>query len=156
MTESSAPPPFRAVLYPNRSLGPYGAAIVLLAFAAVSGALGCVFALLGAWPVTGFLGLDVLLLVLATRVVRRRARLREEIRLDRSGLWVSRIDPDGREECVRFEPYWVRVQLEEPDPASVRLWLRSHGRRLRIGAFLNADECRELAVALDRALAPYR
>lgn len=154
--EPLAPPPFHAVLYPNRSLGPYGAAIVLFAFAAVSGAIGCVFALVGAWPVTGFFGLDVVLFALAMLIVRRQSRRREEIRLDRTGLWVRRIDPSGREESVRFEPYWVRVQLEETSPASAQLWLRSHGRRLRIGAFLNAQECRELATVLDRALAAYR
>lgn len=114
--EPLAPPPFHAVLYPNRSLGPYGAAIVLFAFAAVSGAIGCVFALVGAWPVTGFFGLDVVLFALAMLIVRRQSRRREEIRLDRTGLWVRRIDPSGREESVRFEPYWVRVQLEETSP----------------------------------------
>ncbi len=158
MTDDRAisPPPFEAVLYPNSSLGPWGAATVLLVFAAVCGAIGCVFALVGAWPVTGFLGLDVAALVAAFLLVRRRARLREEIRLDATGLHLRRITPDGREERCRLEPYWVRVQLETPGPTAARLWLRSHGRRIRIGAFLTADECRELAAALDRALGAYR
>jgi|DewCreStandDraft_4_1066084.scaffolds.fasta_scaffold00146_99 uncharacterized membrane protein len=150
------PPPFEAVLYPNSSLGPWGAATVLLGFAAVSGAVGCVFALVGAWPVTGFLGLDVLALGGAFLIVRRRARLREEIRLDPTGLHLRRVAPDGSEQRCRFEPYWVRVQLEELGPTAARLWLRSHGRRVRIGAFLTAEECRGLALALDRALGAYR
>lgn len=155
-SESSAPPPFEAVLYPNSSLGPYAAATVILVFAAICGAIGCLFALAGAWPVTGFLGADILLLAIAFVLVRRQARRREEIRLDATGLWVRRIAPDGQEERLRLEPYWVRVQLEEPSPTSARLWLRSHGRRLRVGAFLNAEECRGLARALDRALMAYR
>lgn len=150
------PPPFEAVLYPNSSLGPWGAATVLLAFAALSGALGCLFALVGAWPVTGFLGADILALGLAFAIVRRRSRLREEIRLDRSGLHWRRVRADGREERCRFEPYWVRVQLEEAGPTTARLYLGSHGRRVRIGAFLTAEECRGLASVLDRALGAYR
>ena len=152
----ATPPPFEAVLYPNNSLGPWGAATVLSAVAAVSGALGCLFALVGAWPVAGFLGADLLALAAAFVLVRRRARLREEIRLDSSGLYLRRIAPDGREEHCRFEPYWVRVQLEEAGPTAARLWLRSHGRRIRIGAFLTAEECRGLALALERALGAYR
>lgn len=152
----STPLPFEAVLYPNSSLGPWGTVTVLAVFAAVSGALGCFFALVGAWPVTGFLGADVLVLAGAFVLVRRRARLREEIRLDASGLHLRRVAPDGREERCRLEPYWVRVQLEEAGPTAARLWLRSHGRRIRIGAFLTAEECRGLALALDRALGAYR
>lgn len=152
----TTPPPFHVILYPNQPLGPWGAGIVLLACAAVSGAVGCAFALAGAWPVSGFLGLDLVLLGLAFWVVRRRARRREEIRLDRSGLHLRRIEPDGSELSERLEPYWVRVQLEQPSPAVVRLWLRSHGRRLRVGAFLGAEEARGLAQALDRALGAYR
>lgn len=156
VAEETPPPPFEAVLYPNSSLGPWGAATVLLAFAAVCGAIGCLFALVGAWPVTGFFGLDVLALAAAFLIARRRGRLREEIRLDPTGLHLRRVAPDGSEQRCRFEPYWVRVQLEEVGPTAARLWLGSHGRRVRIGAFLTAEECRGLALALDRALAAYR
>ncbi len=148
--------PFHVVLYPNRSLGPWGASGVLLVAAAVSGALGSAFALVGAWPVTGFLGLDLALLAAAFLVAGRRARRREEIRLDASGLHVLRVEPDGRQLEVRLEPYWVQVQLEQPSPVAARLWLRSHGRRLRIGAFLNAEEVRGLAQALEQALGAHR
>lgn len=148
--------PFHVVLYPNHSLGPWGASGVLLVAAAVSGALGSAFALAGAWPVTGFLGLDLVLLAAAFLVARRRSRRREEIRLDASGLHLLRIEPDGSARTVRLEPYWVRVQLEQPSPLTARLWLRSHGRRLRIGAFLTAEEVRGLARALERALLAHR
>lgn len=148
--------PFHVVLYPNCSLGPWGASGVLLVAAAVSGALGSAFAFMGAWPVTGFLGLDLVLLAAAFLVARRRSWQREEIRLDASGLHVLRVEPDGSARTVRLEPYWVRVQLEQPSPVTARLWLRSHGRSLRIGAFLNAEELRGLACALERALLAHR
>src|SRR5919205_3967160 len=73
---------FEAVLYPNRSLDRAGFIAVMLGVSTVSAAMSAGFVLIGAWPVTGFLGLDVLLLYLAFRAVRRAAPRREHIPLD--------------------------------------------------------------------------
>ena len=54
----------------------------MAAIVTVSAAVGAGFVLIGAWPVTGFLGLDVLLLYLAFRWNYRQARRAELIRLD--------------------------------------------------------------------------
>src|SRR4051794_41730935 len=68
---------FEAVLYPNRSLGRGGFIAVMAGVSTVSAAVGGAFLLVGAWPVTGFFGLDVLLLYLAFRAARRAAQRRE-------------------------------------------------------------------------------
>ena len=52
---------FDAWLRPHRSLTRRGIAMVLALAAVPSFILGCVFLAMGAWPVTGFLGLDVVL-----------------------------------------------------------------------------------------------
>jgi uncharacterized membrane protein len=148
--------PFEAVLYPNPPLGDAGLFALMLAVAAVSAGLGAAFALAGAWPVTGFLSVDVLLLWLAFRACRRRARRSELIRLDDSGLYVRRFEFDGRSVDWRFDPYWVRVELDENQRPSPPLVLSASGRALRIGQFLTADERRDLACALREALAGYR
>jgi uncharacterized membrane protein len=153
-----APPPARldVVLYPNRSLGRAGFAVLMAAIALVSGAVGAGFVMVGAWPVTGFLGLDVVLLYLAFRWNYRQARRAEFVRLDRDGLSVRRLEPDGRTQSWRFEPYWVRVCLEHVGRHEMRLVLRSHGRQVVIGAFLTQDERVELAQALEAALWEHR
>jgi uncharacterized membrane protein len=153
-----APPPARLdiVLYPNRSLQPAGFAVLMAAIVLVSGAIGAGFMMIGAWPVTGFLGLDVLLLYLAFRWNYRQARRAEFVRLDRDGLSVRRLEPDGRSQSWHFEPYWVRVGLEQVGRHDRSLVLRSHGRQLAIGAFLTQDERVELAHALDAALQEHR
>jgi uncharacterized membrane protein len=157
MEQPSAPaPPFEAVLYPNPPLGRMGYFVLTLAVAVVSAGLGAAFALAGAWPVTGFLGLDALLLWLAFRTCRRRGRCAELLRLDRSGLHVRRIGADGRVADWRFEPYWVRVGIDEPPRADGALTLSAHGRRLRLARFLTPAERLDLARALRRALAAYR
>ena len=153
---AAAPPArFDAVLYPNRSLGRFGFHLLMVAIVLVSAAFGAGFVLAGAWPVTGFLGLDVLLLYLAFRWNYRQGRRVEFIRLDASGLAVRRVDPQGRAREWRFDANWVRISLEDPYPDSP-LILSSHGQRLAVGAFLSAKERLEVAEALRAALAAHR
>ena len=148
--------PFDAVLYPNRSLGPFGFYALMSAIVLVSAALGAAFVFAGAWPVTGFLGLDVLLLYLAFRWNYRAGRCAELIRLDRDGLCVRQVRPSGATREWRFEPHWVRVTIDDPPRHDSQLVLSSHGRALAIGAFLTAEERAEVARALRAALAAHR
>lgn len=150
------PPSFEAELYPNPPMSRYGLLVLMGLFSVMSLIVAVVFAFAGAWPISGFLGLDVVALGVALVVVRRRARRFEQITLSGAGLRVRKVEPNGCSADWWFEPHWVRVLVEQPGPEVVRLWLRSHGRRLRIGHFLAPEECKGLAVALDRALAPYR
>lgn len=141
---------FDAVLHPHRSLSPFGFAILMAAIAGVSFAAGLAFWLMGAWPVMGFLGLDVLLVYVAFRASYRSAREYETLRLSDEALEVRHVDPRGRVSAWRFQPYWVRVELDDDDVAA--LALASHGHRLAIGRFLSPDERRDLAAALQDAL----
>jgi uncharacterized membrane protein len=148
--------PFEAVLYPNPPLSDAGLFVLMLAVALVSAGVGAAFALAGAWPVSGFLSLDVLLLGMAFHACRRRSRCSELIRLDEHGLHVRRMAAGGRTSEWRFDPYWVRVGLDEPPRPHSPLTLSASGRSLRIGQFLTAEERRGLALALRSALAGYR
>jgi uncharacterized membrane protein len=147
-----AAPRFDAILYPHRSLPPLGFAILMGAVVAVSAAVGAGFFLIGAWPVTGFFGLDVLLLWLAFRWNYRQGRRAELIRLDQQGLTVRRIEPSGRHREWRFEPYWVRVTMDDPPRSDSQLTVGSHAQHLVIGAFLTPEERLEVARALRAAL----
>jgi uncharacterized membrane protein len=151
-----AAPRFDAVLYPHRSLPPLGFAILMIAVVVVSAAVGAGFFLIGAWPVTGFFGLDVLLLYLAFRWNYRQGRRTELIRLDQQGLAVRQIEPSGRHREWRFEPCWVRVTMDDPPRPDSQLTVGSHGQQLIIGAFLTAEERLEVAKALRAALRDQR
>jgi uncharacterized membrane protein len=152
-TEAAA---FEAVLYPNQPVSRAGFIVLMAALSSVGLGLGVGFVLAGAWPVSGFLGLDLVLLYLAFRHARRAGRRRELIRLDGEGLRVCRIEPDGAAAEWRFEPYWVRVHMDDPPRRDSRLTLASHGRRLVIGLFLTPEERLDLARSLERALRRYR
>ena len=87
---------FEAILQPHRSLSPKGFIILMAAITAVSFVAGGAFVLLGAWPVFGFFGLDVLLIYFAFRINYHSARIYESIRLTESALTVVRMEPDGQ------------------------------------------------------------
>jgi uncharacterized membrane protein len=143
---------FDAVLQPHTSLNPRGFMLLMLAIVSVSFVAGMAFMLAGAWPVFGFFGLDCALVYLAFRANYRWARMYETIRLTEDTLLVERISPSGRVQRWRFQPYWLKVDIDRPVRHDSQLVLSSHGRRLKVGAFLTPDERVELADALRDAL----
>ena len=146
---------FDAVLYPHRSLPPRGFLLLMLLLGAVSFAAGVSFVLIGAWPIVGYFGLDVLLVYLAFRASYRSARTHEWVRLTEDTLTVERVGQRGERRRWQFQPFWLRVVLEEHDETN-RLVLTSHGRELVVGGFLGPAERRSLAVALKDALGRWR
>jgi uncharacterized membrane protein len=160
MSERSAGPAptvfYDAVLSPHRSLPPRGFAVLMLGLAAVSFCVSLAFVLHGAWPVTPFFGLDVLLVWWAFRINYRHAKLREELRLTEESLTVERVSVYGERRRWQFQPFWLRVTLEEKDEHTSRLVLASHGRSLVVGSFLGPAERRGVASALKDALSRWR
>jgi uncharacterized membrane protein len=156
MTESTPTPErilFDARLSPHASLPPAGFAVLMTVLCVISFAAGIAFVSIGAWPVFGFFGLDVAAVYLAFRVNYRRARRYETVRLTENRLSIERVNPHGRVERFEFQPYWLRVLMDDPPRPDSRLILRSHGRSLVIGAFLTPAERLEVADALRAALA---
>src|ERR1044071_7707333 len=87
---------FSATLTPHRSLGRVGFLILMLLFGSVSFVTGMVFLLMGAWPVFGFFGLDVLLLYWAFRINYQRALAYEEVMVTATELRVRKVSHRGR------------------------------------------------------------
>jgi len=160
MSERAADTPpgflYTAVLKPHRSLPPKGFAVLMLAMAGVSFCIGLAFVLHGAWPVSPFFGLDVALVYLAFRLNYRQARQREELRLSDDSFTVDRVSIYGERRRWQFQPFWLRVRLEEKDEHTNRLVLTSHGRSLVLGSFLGPEERRGAAKGLIDALARWR
>jgi uncharacterized membrane protein len=147
---------FERELLPHRSLPPRGFHLLIGLLGLVSLGVGIGFVALGAWPICGFFGLDVAALYLAFRLSYRSARQREVLRLAGDDFTVERINIYGERAIWRFQPFWLRVVLEEHPDQSNRLLLASHGRSLVIGDFLGPPVRRELAQSLRAALARWR
>lgn len=140
---------------PHRSLSRVG----LIAFLVAQGFAAGLMAGLAAWrgnvlaPVFAVLELGVVTWCL--RRVWFASGLGQLITLTPSQLAIT--SARGAE-TVQFHPYWVRVHLrdglERGWPS--RLVLRSHGREVEIGAFLNDEERRQLAQRLTELLRPHQ
>ena len=147
---------FERILLPYRSLPLRGFHLLMLVLGLISLGAGILFVSLGAWPVCGFFGLDVALVYFAFRLSYRSARQREILRLAGDDFTVERIDIYGARRTWRFQPFWLRVVLEERPDDSNCLCIASHGRSLVIGDFLGATMRRELAASLRAALRRWR
>ncbi len=145
-----------AELRPNRSLSPRCFHWLMGVLVTFSLAVGTACASIGAWPVLGFFGLDVLLFWLAFRASYRSGNLIENLRMTCDRLDVTRIHPSGRSQHWTFQPWWVRVSIPRPVEHESQLILSSHGRSLVVGAFLSPDERGEVADALEDALCRLR
>ena len=155
-TPESAETFFERVLLPHRSLPSRNFHLLMGLLFLISLAVGVGFVSIGAWPVIGFFGLDVALVYLAFRLNYRSARQSETIRLAGDVFSVERVSVRGERRLWRFQPFWVRVILEEQTGRSNRLFIASHGRRLVIGDFVAPAIRRELAMTIRDALARWR
>jgi uncharacterized membrane protein len=148
---------FAATITPYRSLGSTGFLIVMLCIGGLSFACGVLFLLLGAWPVFGFLGLDVLLIYVAFRANFRAARAYEEVTVTASELTVRKVSHHGIVREWTLNPLWVRLdRIVHEEFGIERLFLVSRGRRLQIAGFLGPDEKASFAKALSAALGEAR
>jgi uncharacterized membrane protein len=144
---------FSAIITPHRSLGPTGFLIFMLCLGGLSFISGVIFVSLGAWPVFGFFGLDVLLVYFAFRANYRSARAYEEVIVTASELTVRKVNHRGGVREWTLNPLWVRLERIVHEEFGIeRLFLVSHGRRLAIAGFLGPAEKASFARALTNAL----
>jgi uncharacterized membrane protein len=147
---------FERVLLPHRSLPAGGFRFLMLTLGLISLAAGIGFVSIGAWPVTGFFGLDVVLVYFAFRLSYRSARHSETIRLAGDAFTVERVSVRGERRVWQFQPFWLRVILEERSDERNRLLVASHGRSLVIGDILPPAARSELAASIREALRRWR
>lgn len=157
-TPAAAPVLFEARLTPHRSLPPAAFGLLMAAVILVAFLAGAVSVAFGAWPVTGFCGVELLLFYLLFRLnYRSAAGASEWIRLTPGRLEVVRRERNRETGRWVLQPYWLSVALgggESEGPGAVLL--RSHGRSLALGRFLPPEERLRLKEALAEALARAR
>ncbi len=151
--EPAEPTLFAATITPHRSLGSTGFVILMLAIGGLSFVSGVMFLLIGAWPVFGFLGLDVILVYWAFRINYRAARAYEEVSVTASELTVRKVSHRGQVRQWTLNPLWVQLDRQTHDEFGIQgLFLISRGRRLQIAGCLSPDEKASFARALSTAL----
>jgi uncharacterized membrane protein len=141
---------FSTLLRPHRSLSQEGFKWVMRGAIAANLLIGLPMYLLGAWPVLGFMGLDVWLLYWLFQRSYLDARRSETLTLTDRELIIDRVAPDGEREQHRLDAYWLRVEQGE------RLVLVSRGNRVVVGRFLSPGEREAVGEQLKAALAAQR
>lgn len=153
MSELEATTIFAAKLTPYRSLGRKGFLVLMTCLSLICFVAGMAFYAIGAWPVFGFFGLDVLIIFIAFKLNYRSARQYEEITLSNDVLDIRQVSAKGKEQQHSFNPFWVRLAIERKEDEGVTgLTLTSHGNSLSVGGFLNPDDRETFGSALQDAL----
>lgn len=138
-------------LHPNNSLSRSGFIILMSLIAGFSFFYGLYFLSLGAWPIFGFFGLDVLLVYIAFRLSFREVRRFETIEIADDRVTITRVAPNGERKVASFNAYWARAMI-----SNGRLELVNRGEIFEIGSFLGPEEKQEVGQILARALHLYR
>lgn len=145
-------PLFQAVIVPHRSLSPAGLKRLLAVICLACSASAGIFVWLGAWPVGGFTGVELLLAGALFRLNGRAVRGSELVLLSADGLRVVRTDPRGRRSEITLQPAWLHIFVEERPGRVPGLLLLARDVRVEIARSLGEDEKRDLAEALGLAL----
>jgi uncharacterized membrane protein len=145
---------FSLTIRRNRSLRLHAARWLFVLTACIPLAIGIGFALVGAWPVLPFAGLEVAALAVAFGMYARHAADRERI-VVRGGAMQVQVQEAGRVRVHEFRPGWVQL-ITQRSASGVRVGIRSHGRELEIGRHLDASAGGLLAVELAGRLKRYR
>jgi uncharacterized membrane protein len=144
---------FSALLTPHRSLNRTGFIVLMTFITVISFIAGFAFWLMGAWPIFGFFGLDVLVIYWAFKINFRRAKAFERITVTPSELRVRRVSHRGHVVEWVLNPLWVRLDQTVHEEFGIeRLYLVSKGRRVSVASFLSPDEKASFAKALIAAL----
>ena len=145
----------RFILRPNRSLSWRGSLLFYFSLVIISSGIAIGLTLLGFWLVLPFTGLEMLALGIGLYVVACRCYECEVISINGDSIRIERGRDYPREQWT-LGRMWARVVLERCPRAwyPSRLLIRSHGRSVEVGRFLDEEERQRLADELTRSLRP--
>jgi len=147
---------FQAVITPRRALSVATMQVLLGVISLLCVGSATLWAVVGAWPVGGFTGLELLLAAWLFRLHIRDGRARELVVLTDASLRVIRTSPTGRRQELTLEPSWLHVRLTERPGRTPALLVEGGRQSVEIAGALGDAEKRDLARALDEALYRWR
>ena len=144
---------WRIVIRPNRSLTRRQLQFAFLVIATVCLGIASVFTAFGMWPVLPFAGAEVLVVGIGFYLSALGGRETEIVSVNSDKVAVEK----GRRrirERLELQRAWAQIRLLPPRIRwyPTRLVIRSHGKEVELGGFLNEDERRQLAGELRHAI----
>lgn len=142
-------------IYPHRSLSKKGFTILMLVIIFLCLTGGTIFWFMGAWPVFGFFGLDILLIYLAFKINYKSGEVYERIVIASEKFKISRGFPSGKVQTWELNPYWARVELIKIQNQS-KLIISSKEKVVSIGSFLNMFDKEKLERKINSCIKNYK
>lgn len=139
-------------LRPNASLSRRAFFIVMMVIGLFSFAGGVLYSVIGAWPVVGFFGLDMLAIWLAFKFSFRAQEQVTYVRVDSDCLRLWHQQRGQEDKTADLPTAFVRVELETPTTPHTHLHIAYGNRVFVIGRFLTPEARTKLAKRLRAAL----
>ena len=137
---------FSVILKRNCSISPAGLACVFAALGVAALAIGAGFALLGAWLILPFAGLEVLLLGAAFFLQARHATDYERIELDQGRLAID------VSQAERVSHYELDARVARVETRGRHVVLRGGRQALELGRHLDDESRAAFAAELEKRL----
>jgi len=138
-------------IYPHRSLSKKGFSILMSIIIILCSAGGIIFWYLGAWPVFGFFGLDIILIYFAFKINYRSGEIYERLLIASRKLKISRCFPSGKIQTWDLDPQLACVELIKVNNNS-QLLIKSDEKVVSIGSFLNLFDKEKLEKRINDCL----
>lgn len=145
-----------AVLEPPRSLSPRGFNRVMLVLGGMSFLSSLLFLSLGAWPVVGFMGLEIFGLWWVFRYSFRAQLARTYVRVTADAIDVRKVDGWGRERRASLASYFARVEFDHAADGPNALRVAASQRAYVVGEYLTPRERETFARRLAQAISDAR
>ncbi|MFM9914118.1 MAG: DUF2244 domain-containing protein [Methylophilaceae bacterium] len=147
---------YKAVCKPNCSLGSSGKVRVVALLTVIPCCIAAGFAMLGAWLVLPFVGLEIFALGFAFYHVNSHADDYESISIEGDSLVIERRTGQQLSQFV-LNPYWAKLVRHELPNGELCLGLLSHGKEIEIGRYLTKKQRELLAKQLHQRIGtPYK
>ena len=141
------------VIRPNRSLSQRQLQLVFVGIATFCLGIASVFAVLGMWPVLPFAGAEVIAVAIGFYLSALGGREQEVVSVGPHKVAVEKGHRHVRQRW-ELQRAWAQIRLLPPGIRwyPTRLVIRSHGKEVELGVFLNDQEREHLAAALQQAI----
>ena len=135
-------------LEPSKSLRPGGANLILVILGGFGLVISGSFMVFGAWPVFGFMALDVLLIYIGFQAQYRRSNRGQEITISNDKIEIKYFKGGVCVKTILLNKYWAKLEQFNCFNRRSKLMFSSHGKFSEIGEFLSLKEKQKLVADL--------
>jgi len=143
-------------IYRNQSLTTRGLYILMFFITIPASYIAISFYVLGAWPVLGFMGFEILLIYIAFKILFYNNKFYEHIILDSEKLNILFKKKNKIIKKIELEPTWVQVKIEKIYENEDTLIVSSHGKKIILANYLIPEERLKLAGKIKSGLREWK